>query len=172
MTDKDKKIREALLLDIEGCSEWYCDNGTKKEDIIDWLKRLEWSEEDKMRLEETIELVEANKYHQSRLSAVERSVNWLESLISPPQKQEWERPGKEDQKKIKDLIDHFEYKKEFTEKEDYEILLWLNDLLNWICYKPNKEQLDVLKEAADNHHNVDDSVLLYDLYKNLERINL
>ena len=87
MTDKDNKIREALLSNIEGCSEWYCNNniGIKKEDIIDWLKRLEWSEVDEMRLEETIELVEANKYYQSRLSAVERSVNWLESLISPSQ---------------------------------------------------------------------------------------
>lgn len=54
--------------------------------------------------------------------------DWLNSLkdrVQPQLKQEW---SIYDETILKALIDHFEYKKEFNEAEDYDIILWLKSL--------------------------------------------
>lgn len=40
---KDEKIRKTIIREFEQCSEWYCDNGVTKDQIIAWLeKQVVW----------------------------------------------------------------------------------------------------------------------------------
>lgn len=82
---------------------------------------------------------------------------------------EW---SEEDKEILSQLIEHFDYKREFTEREDFNIFLWLKALKSKIQaqWKPSKEQMEALNTASMLADNDGDSVLLGRLYDELKKL--
>jgi len=110
-----------------------------------------WSEEDEKKLETILYYIKASDYNGKRLSYSDFELtDWLESLKDRVQlqpKQEW---SMYDETILKTIIDHFEYKKEFNEAEDYDIVLWLKSLRPHSQWNPSDEQIGVIEAVINN----------------------
>lgn len=144
---EDERIRKKIIATIHLYYGEPLEDEAKE--MIAWLeKRGEqkpaWNEEEEYRLDIILERIERG------LIVDKEHIDWLKSLkdrVQPQHKQEW---SMYDETILKALIDHFEYKKEFNEAEDYDIVLWLKSLRPENRWKPTEELLDVfIKNAVD-----------------------
>ena len=129
------------------------------------IQKSAWSEEDEIALGDALwccKQAASIAKDENDMGNAWYAENWLKSLkdrILPQQKQEW---SEEDSNMLQSILD--EYKSMAIEKRN-----WLKSLKDRYTWKPSDEQMEALKEAVDEHFDIDGGVLWH-LYEQLKKL--
>lgn len=144
-------------------------DGLKKQDE----QKPVWSEEDAThynRILKELNLQKEMPINASVIEEVKSDIIWFKSLkdrVLPQPKQEW---SEEDEKMLAEFLHKVEVCDLLTNREDVWITKKLKSLRPQSQWKPSDEQMRALKEACDEHWELDGLDPLYKLYQDLKKL--
>lgn len=153
----------------------------------DWLKSLkdrvgcevnctttkEWDEEDEGFLDSALWHIQ-NSITNGKIKAfVECPLStWLKSLKNRVKQQKQQKWSEEDKKMFKETLALIETVEDINKAKDgfLDVKMWLKSLKERYTWEPSDEQMELLKEACDQHWEPDGLDPLYTLYQDLKKL--